>query len=464
MAGGLELTNYWTHSSPCSPSRASIVTGRYLPAHGVVDNVILPWHTELDPAIPTIGRILAEGAGYRSSYIGKWHLSFGPHPKMEAYGYADWSGDDRHFMGWAGTGVHFDPIIADNAAHWLRANSAAGPWFLTVALVNPHDVMWFPIDQPAYQARNVEAVEVARGFLSAARWKDSDPLPAYERGYPEVFDELPANFADDLSTKPAAHLAWSDSQQHGVWGYIDPVDTSSWLRQLDYYAELHRLADESLGTVLSALAESPAGDETAVIFTSDHGDMCGSHGLRSKGPFVYSEIMNVPCYLKVPGVTSPGTVSGALASHVDLAPTICGLAGIDPATVAGLAGVDLSPVLVDPAASVRDHVLFAMDSAHTAHVRDTRYALRGYFDGQVKYARYYGIGGGKPNDEFSAAARQSRKRFDVDARFEQQEHEMYDLREDPAELVNLAADPARNRQVRDRFASLLAYEAAELGA
>ncbi|MFZ0170319.1 MAG: hypothetical protein WAL04_01430, partial [Acidimicrobiales bacterium] len=157
-------------------------------------------------------------------------------------------------------------------------------------------------------------------------------------------------------------------------------------------------------------------------------------------------------------------VSGALASHVDLAPTICGLAGIDPATVAGLAGVDLSPVLVDPAASVRDHVLFAMDSAHTAHVRDTRYALRGYFDGQVKYARYYGIGGGKPNDEFSAAARQSRKRFDVDARFEQQEHEMYDLREDPAELVNLAADPARNRQVRDRFASLLAYEAAELGA
>ena len=68
---------------------------------------------------------------------------------MEAYGYSDWEGNDRHFMGWAGTGVAFDPVIADSAAAWLRANAASSqPWFLTVALVNPHDVMWFPIDQP----------------------------------------------------------------------------------------------------------------------------------------------------------------------------------------------------------------------------------------------------------------------------------------------------------------------------
>ena len=71
---------------------------------------------------------------------------------MTAYGFADWEGNDRHFMGWAGTGVHFDPIIAANAASWLRANATTldQPWFLTVALVNPHDVMWFPIDQPGY--------------------------------------------------------------------------------------------------------------------------------------------------------------------------------------------------------------------------------------------------------------------------------------------------------------------------
>ena len=122
-AEGLELTRHYTHTSPCSPSRASLFTGQYLAQHGVVDNVIMPEHKELDPSVPTIGSILRD-AGYRSSYIGKWHLSQSAPPDMAAYGFADWEGNDRHFMGWAGTGVHFDPIIAANAASWLRANAA----------------------------------------------------------------------------------------------------------------------------------------------------------------------------------------------------------------------------------------------------------------------------------------------------------------------------------------------------
>ncbi len=437
-----------------------MMTGRYLPGHGVVDNVIFPWHTELDRGLPTIGRMLSEGAGYRSSYIGKWHLSYGAAPDMVSYGYSDWSGNDRHFMGWAGTGVHFDPIIAANAANWLAENGRSSPWFLTVALVNPHDVMWFPIDQPWYQEREVEEVAFCKQFLSEARWAESDPIPPFTADYPEVFDKLPANFGDDLSDKPAAHGAWRHSQQSGIWGHIDATDKRAWLRHLDYYAELHRLADESLGVVLSALVSSGAAADTAVIFTSDHGDMCGSHGLRSKGPFVYSEIMNVPCYLKVPGLTRPGSASSALASHADLAPTIVGLAGLGGPP--GLPGVDLAPLFADPEVSVRDHVLFAMDSAHTAEVRETRYALRGYFDGRHKYARYYGIGGGMPNDDLSPEARASVKRYGVNAAFEKQEHELYDLAEDPGELVNLAADPARRSEVVECYHRLLGYEASEL--
>ncbi|MHB8328541.1 MAG: sulfatase-like hydrolase/transferase, partial [Acidimicrobiales bacterium] len=207
IAEGLEFTRYYTHSSPCSPSRASLLTGRYLPGHGVVDNVIMPEHVELDPAVPTLGSMLG-AAGYRCSYIGKWHLSQGEHPDMEAYGFADWDGNDRHFMGWAGTGVHFDPIIASNAAHWLRRNArrATGvrsePWFLTVALVNPHDVMWFPVDQPGYAERNPHEVASIRRVLEQAAWKDDDPLPVYGQPYDAVCDSLPENFHDDLHTKP----------------------------------------------------------------------------------------------------------------------------------------------------------------------------------------------------------------------------------------------------------------------
>ncbi len=459
-AEGLELTRHYTHSSPCSPSRASLFTGQYLAQHGVVDNVIMPEHKELDPAVPTIGSMLRD-AGYRSSYIGKWHLSRAVSPDMTAYGFADWEGNDRHFMGWAGTGVHFDPIIAANAASWLRANAATTqqPWFLTVALVNPHDVMWFPIDQPGYDRCNPEEVRRARKVLEWAKWKEDDVLPVFDTDYDEVCDALPPNFADDLLDKPAAHRQWRWDQQHGLWGYIDPHDTKSWLRHLDYYVKLQQMADESLGTVLDALEDSGAYDDTIVIFTSDHGDMCGSHGLRSKGPFVYEEIMHVPCYVRVPGVTQAGSQSAALATHVDLASTICALGGVDPATQPSLKGVDLSPVLADPSTSVRNHVLFAHDTAHTEEINHTRYAIRGYFDGRTKYARYYGVGGGKPGTGLWGKD-PGHKLYDVDADFVDQEHEWYDLHDDPHELVNLARDPARRAELRDNYHRLLEYEQA----
>jgi len=329
----------------------------------------------------------------------------------------------------------------------LRAHaaSASQPWFLTVALVNPHDVMWFPIDQPEWRDAHPGALADARALLESSRWKDDETLPAYEVDYPETVEELPANFGDDLHTKPDSHRAWRWAQQHGIWGYIDPADTKAWLRHLDYYVELQRRADESLGTVLSALEESGAWDDTAIIFTSDHGDMCGSHGLRSKGPFIYDEIMHIPMYVRVPGVTTAGARSDALSSHVDLARTICGLAGVEPDL--GMQGVDLFND------APRDEVLFAHDSAHTSVVMQTRYAIRGYFDGRYKYGRYYGIGGGKPGDD-PFYKRPSVKLYDVDAHFDDQDHELYDLQEDPFELVNLAHDAGHRSMLRDCYARM----------
>jgi arylsulfatase A-like enzyme len=91
------------------------------------------------------------------------------------------------------------------------------------------------------------------------------------------------------------------------------------------------------------------------------------------------------------------------------------------------------------------------------NIRSTRYALRGVFDGRYKYARYYGVGGGKPNDDFGG--RPSQKLYGPDADFDDQDHELYDLQEDPHELVNLAHDRGRRAEVRERFASLLQVEA-----
>jgi arylsulfatase len=209
--------------------------------------------------------------------------------------------------------------------------------------------------------------------------------------------------------------------------------------------------------VLGALEESGAWDDTVIIFSSDHGDMCGSHGLRSKGPFVYDEIMKVPAVVRAPGVTAPATATSALTSHVDLARTICGLAGVEPDP--RMRGVDLGPVLRDPSAAARETVLFCHASAHTRNIRATRWAIRGTFDGRYKYARYYGVGGGLPNDDFSGKA--PPMLYGVEAAFEDQEHELYDLQEDPHELVNLAHDRGRRAELRRRFEVLRAMEATE---
>ncbi len=186
--------------------------------------------------------------------------------------------------------------------------------------------------------------------------------------------------------------------------------------------------------------------------------MCGSHGLRSKGPFVYDEIMRVPLYIKVPGVTTPGSVTSSLGSHVDLAATICALGGVDPAVAgATVQGTDLGPVLADPAPSVRDHILFAQDSAQTTELNKVRYALRGFYDGTTKYARYYGVGGGKPSTGLWGKP-PGTKLFDVDCAFDDNDHEWYDHSSDPARVGQPGQRPVPAFGGQDCTSGCAAYE------
>ena len=455
-ADGLSFDRYFTHSSPCSPSRASLYTGQYLSEHGIIDNVSFPAHKALSPEVPTIGSMLTD-VGYSAGYVGKWHLSHGAFPDMDSYGYRGWQGNDVHFTGNAWTGRHFDPIIVDQAEGWIRAASEGSqPWCLTVALVNPHDIMHYPIDHPSYQDAHPEDKRIF-DFIQELRLGDLEVEPLDEN-YPERFDALPANFRDDLSKKPAIQRAWQHvrNTEHFV-GAIDLDDERSWLRQLDYYAWLHEQLDVSLGRLLGVLDDLGEYDDTMIVYTSDHGDACGSHGLRAKLPCIYDEVMGVPLIVKAPGVTA-GSTTQALGTHVDLAATICAAGGVDLDEQTSLSGKDLSPVFEDPSASVRDHVLFSQDSAQSEGLAEVRYAVRGFFDGETKFARYYGVGGGIRRD---GTPDPNGKAVPVDAPFEDQEHEWYVVGDDPLEMENLAADPARTSEVRELHHRLLEYEAAE---
>ena len=119
---GLEFTNYYTHTSPCSPSRATLFTGQYMAEHGVTENSTGPHNPVLSYDTPTLGHILRE-QGYTTAYKGKWHLENTPFPNMEAYGFGDWEGNDQSWWGLAGTGTEYDGPIAEQSAAWIRAHA-----------------------------------------------------------------------------------------------------------------------------------------------------------------------------------------------------------------------------------------------------------------------------------------------------------------------------------------------------
>jgi arylsulfatase A-like enzyme len=450
---GMEMRSHYTHSSPCSPSRATLLTGQYVPEHGVTDNVFVdPVQPDLHSATPTIGHLL-RGTGYYTGYVGKWHLSYG-NPDMEHYGFSDWTGEDWAWTGLACTGTYYDEIISAQAAGWLREHgTSTEPWLLVVGLVNPHDIAWYPADQPDYQAKNADRTAMYASMIGEAV-PGRGSIPTFDGPFDELFD-LPANFDDDLNSKPAVHKQWRWEDNHTMFGFLEPDDERTWRRALDYYFRLHEVSDGNLGTILDALDATGNADDTVVIFTSDHGEQAGSHGLRGKGPFGYEEIMHVPLYVRAPGMATTGSSTDSLTSSADLASLVCSLAGVGGAP--SLSGTDLTPLLTGEAASVRDHVLFAQAQAWHLSCVSLRFALRGYFDGRHKYVRYFGIGGGV--DSMGRTIKwQDGMRFGPDAAFVDHEHELYDLREDPGELVNVAMDRSRRDEVRDRFEHLLELE------
>jgi arylsulfatase A-like enzyme len=122
------------------------------------------------------------------------------------------------------------------------------------------------------------------------------------------------------------------------------------------------MIDDSVGQILAALEKLGLADNTMIVYTSDHGDMMGDHGMILKGFMGFNGIINVPLIWKVPGVTKAGAVSDSLVSAVDLAPTILNLSNIDKEAIPlDIQGVDITPVLKDPSEKIRDSCLIEID-------------------------------------------------------------------------------------------------------
>jgi len=454
---GLTFRRAFCAASMCSPSRATLFTGQYPSENGVTE--VLQYGTDPDetdqttlhPSRQNMARLL-RSAGYDVQYRGKWHLSKDPsgtlavqsRRDLERYGFKGWltpdAGGDESSSMFGGGDADYDRLTARQAASFLRGADPRSPrpFALIVSLVNPHDLMGCPKTwmEPSYSD-----IEPYRGSAN------------YADDYPDCVRQgisLPSTWNEILRTNHKPHAQWQSTE---MWSTgLDPVRSPEKMHEyVNFYAYLHRRSDEDMGTVLDALEGNRGlSARTIVIRLSDHGEMGLAHGgMREKGFNAYEETMHVPLVISNP-VLFPNAVStGALASLVDLMPTLATLARVPRPGAWTFRGRDLTPIIRDavahprrPTRRVQDSVVYTADETigtkpsrwlphpiieQPAHVRCVR-------EEDWKFSMYFDPAGV------------------ADPQFE-----LYDLRNDAAELHNMGDpgsphhDPVKVAEMREKL-------------
>jgi arylsulfatase len=472
-ASGTTFERFYAASTQCSSARSVLYTGQHVPITQIYDNDNLPYVRPLDPGLGTLGTMLRD-QGYHCVYQGKWHLSnayadpanpVSTARALEPYGFLEFN-DWGDIDGGAWAGLRVDPVVAGQAAKWLRDRAAAvasdQPWFMPVNFVNPHDIMSFD-----YGAGS--SMQLPLGLAHAVMTKPPADVPLYRRQW-DV--ELPASVRDDLSGAAPAVREYA-RMVDTVFGPV--ASDEHWLAGLNFYLNCLRDVDRSIELVLDALVASGQADRTVLVLTADHGEMAGSHGLRQKANLVYDENFHVPLVIHHPDV-SGGIMTDVLASAVDLAPTLLAFAGVDEAAIAttfpDLHGHSLVPALSGQ--RVRDGVLTAVESVvsldagfwgafadpaapqrhQSGDLRPDftkRGFLRGYTDERYSFGRYFSpLEPNRPDGVASLMAAN-----DV---------VLYDRESDPDELHNLALEPSSQPLVEDCSARLERLISDEIGA
>lgn len=468
MRKGTTFHNHYCPAVMCTSSRAVLLTGLQTADNRMFENADLPYVKPLSTAVPTIGHMLRK-CGYYTAYKGKWHLNHDfeiPEPthlftkEMESYGFSDyaWPGDIlAHTLG----GYRHDHLIAGSAMSWLRNKGRpladeGKPWSLFVSLVNPHDIMYFNTDLPGEKVQ-----DTGKLMMHAARTPEH---ALYRRNW---HAPLPRNLLQPMDAlgRPAAH-----GEFKRAWGYTlgnIPPEEARWNRFNDFYFNSLRSVDIQLVNLLDELDALGLSDNTIVMFTSDHGEMGGAHGLRGKGPFAYQEAIHLPLIVSHPDVKG-GQNCSSLTGHIDIVPTILSMCGVDASKSGDLAkrelpGKDFTTVLNRPGKAdihaIRESVLFTYSGLATndseltriiagakaegknpkAAVKEAEYkpnmkkrgSLRTMFDGRYKFTRYF------------APVDRNHPR-NLDELYRWNDVELFDLKADPTEMTNLAARQESN--------------------
>lgn len=387
---GIVFNNFFVTTSLCSPSRASILTGRYAHCTGVPDNS----GKDIDPSLPTYPELLKNN-GYVTAHIGKWHMGESDAPRR---GFTHW-------VGFGGQGRYFDPLLNTNGDRKVHKG------YITDILTDE------AID---FIEKNAERPFAVNLWHKAMHGPFQPPprhsIPGHD-GYPK-----PVTWDDDLSDKNVGMRRariygvhkdkWTASEGKVIPLRVAPPEfnadaTDIYRRHLSTL----RAVDESVGRILDVLEKKGILDKTVVIFTADNGYFLGEFAWRDKR-LAYDPSMRAPLVMRYPPAGA-GREVNALTINLDFAETFLELAGVPiPATMQGRSW---RPLLEGADTSVRNHILYEYFQENYAPGVPTILAVR---TARWKYLHY-------PYEEKSAY---------VD--------ELYDLQHDPNETKNLASEPA----------------------
>lgn len=420
-AQGLLFPNAFCPSPHCCPSRASFQTGLYPSEHGVFNNVDTDTAIHANPYPGT--RYFPEylrNAGYQLDYSGKWHVgrdvtpwdagwtnSYTNHSKNPDSGFTPNKfvpGKLRRNSSWAKARAELSQAGPRNPGEVLRPGWGNVELYKTLPPQNSN-----PLGAVESQYRPVLAgtEKLKRLAGSGHPWAlmvsndGSHDFYDVPKRFVDMYDlksiELPSNFRDTLEDKPRIY----QRMRYQYWAQLSDDEVRQAI--LHYWAKT-TMQDALFGLLLDALEKTGQAEDTMVVYVSDHGDYAGAHGLWAKGVPSFREGYNIPCIIRWPrGIAHPGRQVDAFVSTTDFAPTFLEAAGI-PSSEYRMSGMSLLPWLQgETPANWRDAIFSQLNGV------ELYYTQRIVMTKDHKYV-YNG--------------------FDYD--------ELYDLKQDPHEMVNLA--------------------------
>jgi len=400
-AEGLRFRNAFVTTSLCSPSRASLLSGLYAHSHGVTNNF-----TEYPQGLDSYPAILRQ-AGYRTAYIGKWHM--GENNDEPRSGFDHWishrgqglyndtefniNGRRRKVSG------YYTHVVTEMACDWLKQPRQT-PFCLILGHKAPHSA-------------NV-------------------PEPKYARIFDDMKIEPPAT-ARDPGRGKGEWVRRRLKTWHGVEGPL--YGNHDYGRFVRTYLATIPSVDDSVGRIYDTLRQTGELDNTLLVFLADNGCLLGEHGAVDKR-VMWEESIRVPMLVRYPEAIREAGTRDQMVLNIDLAPSLLDFCGGRPP--AGAHGRSWKPVAARADAPWRRswHYEYNYENEfpYTPNVRGVR-------TDSWKYI-HYPNGAGQADTELP---------------------ELYNLAEDPRETNNLAADPSARGKL-DELRAELARLLAETGA